>query len=67
MESHSLFNPYSLLEPKGICLSHQYRARPVCTSVLPDQLQVLILISVYMIMVVPKIEGGLFNLRNSEG
>ena len=57
-----------LLELKMI--SHPYRARPSCTSMLSgtilltDHLQFLILISLKMTMTVPKVEGGLCHLRN---
>ena len=61
-----------LLELKVISLCHQYRARPACTSVqsdqalycsilLPDQLKVLILISLKMILTVLKMDDGKFS------
>ena len=57
MESCHLFLVFAI----GI-----YRVMPACTSVqsvlLADQFQVHILIALKMIMVVPKMEGGLFYL-----
>ena len=60
----------TLLEPKIISLCHQNRARPDCTSVqsdqtlvlLANQLQVIILISRYMIL-----DSSNFHLRNAAG
>ena len=60
-----------LLEPKVISLCHQYRAKPVFTSMQSDRLYTVgrptlssHLHVPKMIMEFPKMEGELFHLRN---